>query len=100
MRDVSEGRWDRRGKVGGLFVWPCVTISPSNIPKHPHTETNTLHTLIHTHNTDTKHTQPGTHTPKQVNFACMAVHPLAVAMVARLRVIPVFGGDLTLGRAN
>lgn len=30
----------------------------------------------------------------------MAVLPLAVATVAMLRVIPVFGGDLTLGRAN
>lgn len=34
------------------------------------------------------------------NFACMAALPLAVAMVARLQVIQVFGGDLTLGRAN
>ncbi len=37
---------------------------------------------------------------KRWNFACMAALPLAVATVARLRVIPVFGGDLTLGRAN
>lgn len=39
-----------------------------------------------------------THTPK--NFACMAALPLAAATVAMLRVIPVFGRDLTLGRAN
>lgn len=34
------------------------------------------------------------------NFTCMAAIPFAAAMVAMLRLIPVFGGDLTLGRAN
>lgn len=39
-----------------------------------------------------------THT--HTKFCMHGCTPLAVATVAMLRVIPVFGGDLTLGRAN
>lgn len=48
------------------------------------------------------HVQSHTHLGRW-NFACMAALHLcflAVGMVARLQVVQVFGGDLTLGKAN